>query len=82
MNKEAEIKNYLNSLKYSRENRSFIAVDPKSSTTWTITVSIEDAGDLTEATLMNLLKDEVIRSRFPGYWTSLFVHGKSTFGLF
>ncbi len=82
MNKEAEIKNYLNSLKYPREKGSFIAVDPKSSMTWTITVNVEDAGDLPEATLMDLLKDEVIRSRFPDYWTSLFVRGKSTFGLF
>ena len=82
MNKELEIKEYLGSLTFQSGQGSVVAVNSLGSKVWSVEIQGDDVNDLPEATLLDLLKDEIIHKMFPNYWISMFVQGKSTAGLF
>jgi hypothetical protein len=82
MNKELEIKEYLGSLTYRFGEGSVVAVDSLGEKVWSVEFHGDDVNSLPEATLVDLLKDEIIHRKFPEYWISMFVQGKSTAGLF
>ncbi len=79
---EQEIRNYLSTLTYQVAAGNALALDPKRN----VLVSIESRSDLepnlSEDIMRSLLKDEIVRTRYPDFWTELFIQGISTFGRF
>jgi hypothetical protein len=82
MNQEQEIKDYLSSLRFQSGKGFAIATDSQGVEAYSIRMHGDSGNNLPETTLIDLLKDEIIRQNFEDYWISMFVQGKSTAGLF
>ena len=82
MANENEIRNHLDSLTFKVSRGKASAFDSQGVEVALIEISADDGDVLSDGTMLDLLKDEIIHRKFSGYWMSLFIQGRSTAGLF
>ena len=88
MNKELElkyelaIKEYLSTLTFQTGQSSVTAIHSLGYKVNPDQIKFDGVNGLEKETLIDLLKDEIIKENFPDYWISLFLENKSTFKRF
>ena len=88
MNKELElkyelaIKEYLSTLTFQTGQSSVTAIQSLGYKVNPDQIKFDGVNGLEKETLIDLLKDEIIKENFPDYWISLFLENKSTFKRF
>jgi hypothetical protein len=79
---ELEIKEYLSSLTFQADQGSITAIHSLGYKVDPDRIEFDGVNGLEKETLIDLLKDEIIKQKFPDYWISLFLENKSTFKRF